>query len=163
MTRETKNSLIKTISGSIRGVDSSRQLALGIAMGMLIGFVPKENLIFVGLLVFLILSGANLVTGILSAIVSSLAALGLTNLFDFAGEQILGTEFVTSLLANAMQWPLVAWTDINNTVVCGSLFVGLGFFVPIYFVSFGVFHHLRLRIKRMLEDRLIQTRQNYAT
>ena len=163
MPGESKNPVVQAISGSLRGIDSSRQLALGIAIGSVIGFVPKENLIFVGLLVALILSGANLITGLTSAAATSLLALQLQNTFHFAGTQILGTEFVSTLLTKAMSWPLFAWTDLNNTVVCGALFVGMALFVPIYFVSFGLFHHFRSKLKALLQLGILRSVISYAS
>lgn len=155
MTDASSPSIVQVIFNSIRGIDSSRQLALGISIGLLIGILPKDNLIFAGLLVFLVVSGANLVTGFVAAVVGSLVSIQIESLLHFAGQQILGTDFVSTLLAQLMGLPLVAWTDINNTVVCGGLFVGLALFVPVYFVSFGIFHHLRTSVRKLIEPNAI--------
>jgi hypothetical protein len=43
-------------------------------------------------------------------------------------------------LANAWQLPFVPWTDINNTVVLGSLLIGLAALLPIFLLTYPVFH-----------------------
>lgn len=151
MSNESTNPVVHALSGTVRGIDSSRQLALGLSIGMMVGFVPKDNLIFVGLLVFLIVSGANLLTGLVSAIVGSMLAIQLNDVFHFAGTQILSTEFASRLIGKTLDFPLFAWTDINNTLVCGSFFLGLALLVPVYLISFGVFHHFRSKLKGMFE------------
>ena len=161
MTGESQ-SILQTLSQSVRGIDSTRQLALGVAIGMTIGFIPKENLIFVGLLVVLIITGANLVTGLLSAIAASLLGQFMQSAFHFAGSEILATKFMQSLLSRVMHQPLVAWTDINNTIVCGALFFGLAMFVPIYFFSFGLFHNVRSKIKALYRARMVRMQTSYA-
>ena len=156
-TNENRISLVQAFSNSVRGVDSSKQLALGVAVGMMAGLVPKENLIFVGLLVFLVVSGANLLTGLVSVVVSSVASPHVDSIFHFAGSQILSTDFATRIVSGFLELPFASWTELNNTVVCGSMFIGLAFVVPLYFVSFGLFHHFRTPIKNWSDAIFVQS------
>ena len=157
MSNEATHSIVQALSGTVRGIDSSRQLALGVSIGMMIGFVPKDNLIFLALLVLLIVSGANLVTGVVSAIVGSLLSIQLYEVFHFAGTQILSTEFVSTLVGKALHIPLVAWTEIDNTYVCGSFFLGLALLVPVYVISFGLFHHFRSKLKSLFRANVLNS------
>jgi uncharacterized protein (TIGR03546 family) len=148
---ETLANLLHAFGTTIRGVDSSRQLALGVATGCLIGILPKDNLLFAGLLVFLIISGANLLTGIIfGAAISSVGHLTVGPIQSL-GSTVLEFELVQQVIAQALSFPWVAWTRIDNTVVVGGLGAGLMFCIPAYVVSFHFFERYRERLKSAFE------------
>ena len=131
--------LLFFIRGSVRGVDSSRQLAAGIVLGMMIGLIPKTSLLVVLLAIVLILSRANLITGILSAIVFSWVGLLLDPITHSIGAMLLTHESMQAFFRDLHQYPLVAWTRIENTVVTGSLIAGILLVLPVYHISYRVF------------------------
>ena len=132
---------------NIKGVDSSRQLALGVAIGLMIGILPKDNLLVGGLLVTLILSGANFVTGSIMCFSVSLFNTQIEPLIHRCGEWLLQLDYVLIPLSKFMQLPMAAWTRLDNTVVCGSFAMGLICFLPVYLPSFFFFDKNRNFIK----------------
>lgn len=149
--------MFQSISQSVQGVDSSRQLALGVALGMMIGILPKDNLLVGGLLVALILSGANFVTGILMCFSVSFLNSHVDPLFHRCGEWLMQLEYVLIPLSKFMQLPLAPWTRLDNTVVFGSFASGLIGFLPVYLGSFYCFDKNRDFIKsRITESFLFQ-------
>jgi len=163
MSDESRNSVVQLISDSVRGIDSSRQLALGIALGFVIGFLPKDNLLFAGMVVVLVLSGANLVTGFLSAVAASLLSIPMQELFHFCGEKILGIDFVSANLVKVIDLPLLAWTDIHHTVVLGGFCVGMAFFIPVYFISLELLNYFRSKLKKLVEVTTLARVDGYST
>ena len=158
------SNLIQAFGKSINGIDSPKKLAMGMAIGCMIGFLPKDNLMFVGLLVFLIMSGANLVTGALAGLVTSVFSGAIQPLAHSLGNQVLSLEFVVVPLAKFLQFPVAPWTRLDNTVVSGSLTIGILAFVPVYLASLIVFKKYRDSIQRMfIESRLVAWVIGYPT
>jgi uncharacterized protein (TIGR03546 family) len=118
---------------------SSRQLALGFAMGLVIGLVPKGNLTAVALMTILCASRVNLAAGMLSAFLFSWIAVLTDPLTHFLGWSLLRAEFLTPLWTSLYDVPLVPWTAFNNTVVLGSLVLGLVLLYPAYRLSEPLF------------------------
>ena len=119
--------------------DSPRQLAGGVMLGMMIGLVPKGNLIAAGLLMLLFAVRANLATGTISAVVFSWMASLLDPISHHLGQTLLGADRLQPIWAWLYDLPLVPWTGFNNTVVFGSLMLGICLAYPVYFASRRMF------------------------
>ena len=135
--------LLLLMRGSLRGVDSSRQLAGGVALGMLIGLTPKISLLIVCFGLLLVLSKANLITGILSALFFTWVSPLLDPISHSLGVMLLTHESLQPFFCDILQTPLVAWTRIENTVVTGSVILGLLSILPVYHVSYRLFARYR--------------------
>ncbi|MHC4403028.1 MAG: TIGR03546 family protein [Planctomycetota bacterium] len=114
-----------------------RRLSLGFALGMVIGLVPKGNLIAVSLVVILLATRVNLVAGAIGVVLFSWVAALLDPLSHRIGHALLGAGFLQPTWATLYDLPLVPWTAFNNTVVLGSLLLGLWLFYPVYRLSEG--------------------------
>ena len=119
--------------------DSPRQLAVGVMLGMMIGLVPKGNLIAVGLLVLLFAVRASLATGTIAAVLFSWMGFLLDPISHRIGHALLGAERLQPIWAYLYDLPLVPWTSFNNTVVFGSLVLGICLAYPVYRVSRWMF------------------------
>lgn len=117
---------------TIRGVDSNRQLALGITLGLMAGLIPKVSLLPYLIAVVLILSTANLLTGILGALLGSVISPLLDPLTHKIGSVFLTFDVFEPTFAWLNSLPLVPWTRFENTVVSGSLILGLILAYPAY-------------------------------
>lgn len=108
------------------------QLATGFAFGVLIGLIPKGNLIAVTLGVILAASRANL--AIAAGVI--IAVSGLSGFFDpqfhAIGHFLLSLPALQSLWTWLYNQPLMQWTSFQNTVVLGSLVAGLALVWPAY-------------------------------
>ncbi len=127
----------KRLFDSVGGIDSSRRLATGIALGMLIGLVPKESLFPYLVGVALILSPANLLTGIVSALLFGMLAKTavLMSVFDQLGIFMLSRDWLIDRIGAVYQYPLLSWLRLENSAVAGSILVGLVTVFPVYVVS----------------------------
>jgi uncharacterized protein (TIGR03546 family) len=111
------------------------QLALGCSLGMLIGILPKGNLLAVAATVLLFALRVNLGTGLTAIFLLSAIGTHLDQLTHGLGVRLLRTPAVYAFLSWSYQFPLVPWTSLNNTVVIGSLLLGLVLLYPVYHVS----------------------------
>jgi len=123
------------------------QVALAVALGMMIGLVPKVNLIALMLVLALFLLRCNLGFGILTAALVSLATPRLDAMADKLGTRLLAEASVIDLGATLYHYPFFAWTALNNTLVLGSFAVGVIVFFPVYLVVLASGRIFLLKVK----------------
>lgn len=125
--------------------DASNQLALGFALGMVLGLMPKGNLIALSLFVLLFSLRVNKGVSLLAAIAFSWVGPALDPFADKLGAHVLATGALQSTYATLFQLPLGPWLEFNNTVVVGTLVIGLWAFYPTYWLSHRGFEWNRKR------------------
>ncbi len=112
-----------------------KQIAWGIALGVLIGIVPKGNLMAVGLAAILFAVRVHLLSAMLTIAVCSLFGFLCDPFFDHMGRTILNVAPLQGLYARIYEMPFAPWTSFNNTVVMGTLFVGILQLYPTYRIA----------------------------
>jgi uncharacterized protein (TIGR03546 family) len=121
------------------GGDSPRRLALGVAMGLLLGLIPKANLTAVVISTIIFASTINIGTTLLTAAAVSMLASYIDPVTDYLGHGVLTHESLQPYWTRFFELPIAPWTDLNNTVVAGGLVLGILLFYPAYRLSQGVF------------------------
>lgn len=119
--------------------NSPNQMALAFALGLTIGLVPKGNLIAIGLMVILGVIRVNLGVGMLTALFVSWLSIFVDPITNWIGLSLLQHDSLVPLWTDFAQKPLAPWTKFNNTIVLGSLMLGLILFVPAWIASRPVF------------------------
>ncbi len=131
---------VQFVRKALRGrSESPRRLAAAVALGVLLGLVPKGNLIAVAVTVVILGSTANAGVAFLTATATSFAAVLVDPLSHRIGLSILTHESLYPCWQTLYQWPVVPWTNFNHTVVLGGLIVGLVLFYPAYRLSYLFF------------------------
>lgn len=130
---------LRQIVQALLAHDAANQLALGFALGMVLGLVPKGNLIAVSLFVLLFSLRVNKGVSMLAAFAFSCVGPALDPFADKLGAHILSAGSLQPTYAALFQLPLGPWFDFNNTVVIGSLVIGLWAFYPAYWLSYRGF------------------------
>lgn len=125
--------------------DTPRQLALGCAFGMLLGLLPKDNLLFVFLSTLVFACRVNLSAVVMATLAFSVVASFLDPIVHPLGWRILTAEPLVPHWERLHRLPLAPWTAFNNTVVMGSLALGLMLFYPVYHLSVVAVTRLRSR------------------
>ena len=115
--------------------DSSRQIAAGVALGMLLGLVPKGNLIALALVVLLFALRVNRTAGLMSAALFSSIGMATDPFTHRLGAKLLAVDSLQPHLAWLYDLPLGPWIGFNNTVVLGSFVMGLYLFYPCYLIA----------------------------
>lgn len=114
--------------------DAPQRIGLGVALGMLVGLVPKGNLTAVVLGVLALSLQANLAAVLGSAGLFTLLSVWVDPLAHDVGLRVLSRPGLQSIGAWLYDLPLVPWTALNNTVVFGSLLLGAVLFWPVYYM-----------------------------
>lgn len=130
---------IRFLAETLTAECSARQLALGFAMGAVIGLVPKGNLTGIALMVILCGARVNLGAGLTGAFLFSWLGAAADPLTHRLGELLLTAEVLSPLWIYLYDLPVVPWTAFNNTVVLGSFVLGLMLFFPTYWFGRPVF------------------------
>lgn len=107
-------------------------IAHAFACGMLLGFMPKENLLWIILFVFILFMRIQRATYTLSLIVGALLAALLDPFFHTVDCWILSLDSMEDFYAYLLDIPFVAFTKFNNSVVMGSLVCGIIAYIPFY-------------------------------
>ena len=145
-----------SFKGTVRGFDTPHQLGLGLAFGIAVGLIPKDSLLPYAIGFIAILSTANLLCFGIGVIVAHVVSPALDHLTHVIGSWFLTFSPLEPIWAPLSEFPLVAWTRFNNSVVMGTLILGILFAVPIYtmtrMVSRSVGHWLVSRWERHAAD-----------
>lgn len=119
-----------------------RQLALAVSLGMMVGLLPKGNLLAASFTIALLAFRVNLGVGLTTAFVLTLFSQQLDLLTHGIGLRLFKQPTVYEWLTKAHQLPVVAWMSLNNTVVMGSFLLGTALFYPTYHGSERAFAKL---------------------
>lgn len=121
--------------GVLLAHDSPRQVAAGVAIGVVLGLVPKGNLIAVALGVALLALRVNKPAGLAAATFCSWIGVAGDPFFHRLGAKLLGVDSLQPSLVWLYEQPLGPWIGFNNTVVLGALVTGLYAAYPCYLLS----------------------------
>ncbi|TWT78244.1 hypothetical protein Pla123a_10350 [Posidoniimonas polymericola] len=121
--------------GVLLANDSPRQVAAGVAIGVMLGLVPKGNLLAVSLGVLLLSLRVNKPAGLAAATLFSWIGLAGDPFFHRLGGQLLKIDSLQPTLVWLYEQPLGPWIGFNNTVVLGSFITGLYAAYPCYLLS----------------------------
>jgi len=133
---------VLSLKQAILGRREPHQLAWGLALGLLLGVVPHGNLIALAILLTILSLRVNHGMVAATAVLTSFVASRFDSQTHAIGNYLLTHPNYAPLFGSLWQLPLVPWTDINNTVVTGSLAVGLSAMIPAYLVAYPIFHWL---------------------
>jgi len=125
---------VRRLADGLVANDSPHQLAAGFALGMVLGLVPKGNLIALSLVVLLFSLRVNSGLGLTAALVFSWIGPALDSFTHKLGAQVLSVGSLQATYASLLNLPLGPWLEFNNTVVTGSLLVGLYLAYPAYWL-----------------------------
>jgi len=132
--------------------DSPKQLAAGIALGMVVGLIPKTSLLSTLGFVLICLLQVNLAAGYASVAVFSIVAPMLDPIAHRIGEFFLiQTPGLAPLWTALYNVPILPWTGFNNTVVLGSTVVGLVAVFPFYKVMVPLCDRYRKTVAQRLK------------
>lgn len=123
--------LKKKISRAVSQNREPKLLARGVALGLLLGLTPSGNLTSIAIALLIFCLRLNHALAALTAIATALVAPALDPVSHWIGLSILSDPPLFQLLQTAWNQPLLAWTDLNNTIVLGSFAIGLSLYYPV--------------------------------
>lgn len=138
---------IQGVRKALAGRENPEELAWAMALGVMLGVVPKGNLIAVMLVFIVLILRVNHAMTAVTAVAVSFAAVLLDPFTHQLGQWVLGQSALQGFFAWSWQQPLIPWTDLNNTVVMGSLVFGLITLFPTYSLTLPLFRAIAVKKK----------------
>ncbi|MEZ6039339.1 MAG: TIGR03546 family protein [Planctomycetaceae bacterium] len=117
------------------------QMSWGFALGVLVGLVPKGNLLAIALGMVVAMLRVNLGVATATAIAVTFAASWFDPVSDAIGRFVLSLPSLQQFWIQLYNTPVMPWTDFNNSIVMGSFLLGLGLLWPLSRSSRPVFEH----------------------
>jgi uncharacterized protein (TIGR03546 family) len=133
---------VRVLVSALLAHDAPNQLAAGFALGMVLGLAPKGNLIALSLLVLLFSLRVNAGIWLLSAFAFSWVGPALDPFADKLGAYVLTASSMQATYAMLFNLPLGPLFEFNNTIVVGSLLIGVWAMYPVYWFSLLAFRRL---------------------
>jgi uncharacterized protein (TIGR03546 family) len=110
------------------------QIAWGGAIGLVIGMIPKDNLIAIALIGILAFCRVNQLVGCISAIAITMLSDWVDPCSHWVGLALIQQPIISNLICGLFLVPLMPWTCLDNTLVAGGLTLGFASMLPSYFV-----------------------------
>lgn len=130
--------MLKAIAKLLGAISSNTRpgaIAHAVSCGVLLGFMPKDNLLWYILFIFILFMNIQRGAYALSILLGAAFTVFLDPLFDSVGYSILTVESVKPYYASLLDIPFVAFTKFNNTVVMGSFVCGVAAYIPLYVLA----------------------------
>ena len=130
--------MFKSILKFLKSLNSNShpgEIAHAVCLGMILGFMPKDNAFWYVLTVFFLFMRINRGSLVVFTFLFALLAPALDNVFHSLGYSFLTIESLAPVFRTLLDIPFVAFTKFNNTIVMGSFFVSLMAYIPVYIIA----------------------------
>ena len=132
------NYIVK-ITRALNANSKPEQIANAFCIGLMLGFMPKNNLLWYLLFVFFLFVRFNKSGYFIMLIIGSLIAPLCDGIFDTVGYAALTFKPLENFYSTLLDIPFVGFTRFNNSIVCGSLICGLIIYIPLFILTlFGI-------------------------
>lgn len=109
------------------------EIAHAFACGVLLGFLPKNSVLWYVFFIFCFFLRINKGAYLLTIVFASLCAPLLDSVFDTVGYMVLTLPSLQGMFRTWLDTPFIAFTRFNNSIVAGSLIISLVGYIPFYF------------------------------
>lgn len=113
-------------------------IAGGLAFGTMLGLMPKDSLLALCLLTLIAILPVNQLIACLATISLTFLESMTWGITDWIGFHTLSVSLVSNLIGTIYQIPIAPWLRLENTVVMGSLMLGLFLWVPCFLLTYRV-------------------------
>ena len=130
--------MIKAIAKLFKALNANvnpGEIAHAFSCGILLGLMPKNNVFWYLLFIFILFIRINKPMYLLMTLLASAFAPFLDGLFDTVGYAFLTIPSLSDFFGQLFEIPFVAFTKFNNSLVIGSFLCGLVFYIPAYFIG----------------------------
>ncbi len=124
---------------------SPSRLATAVAVGVLAGLLPKDNLLAIAVYVAMIFMPLHTPLSFLTSVAVSFASYQLDSVCHSIGHSVHQLTVLRPVWMALDSAPIAPWMSLHNSVVLGALIVGLAAAGPLYLVTLRVFEFLAYR------------------
>ncbi|MEW6998451.1 TIGR03546 family protein [Colwelliaceae bacterium BS250] len=143
--------LLAKLFKALNSESSARQIALAIAMGMIVGLTPTLSLHNVLVLLLAFVVRVNLSAFFVAVAGFSLLGLATSTLFSGVGESLLTSPSLAGVWQGFYQLSLLKLAHFHNTLTLGSLVCSLLLFIPMFFFAQMLVTRYRHHVKAFID------------
>ena len=164
ISRISRNS--KRIIAILSQYRSPTQIALAIAIGIVLGLIPKDNLVVIALVSMIAFFRINQLVACTTAIALSFASIWFNPITAAVGSTLLEQPMIARAIGSLYQYPVLPWACLENTLVLGGIGLGTLTLIPSYAVSFWLFSKASQKLESIALEQVandaIQYRKSVA-
>ena len=150
--------LIQSLVGALHSEGTPGQLALGIALGSILGLTPLMNIHNAIVFAALMLLNVSFAGGMLGWALFVPIGFLLDPLFDWIGHSLLLAPSLRGVWTSMYNMSIVPLTNFNNTIVLGSLVFSLLLLVPLFVATRWAVARYRVTIgERVRQSKFYRT------
>ena len=150
--------LIQSLVGALHSEGTPGQLALGIALGSILGLTPLMNVHNAIVFAALMLLNVSFAGGMLGWALFVPIGFLLDPLFDWIGHSLLLAPSLRGLWTSMYNMSIVPLTNFNNTIVLGSVVFSLLLLVPLFLATRWAVARYRVTIgERVRQSKFYRT------
>ncbi len=130
--------MLKVIVNLIKALGANTnpgEIAHAMSCGLLLGLMPKNNLLWWLVFVFILFIRINKPAYGILILLGAAISPAFDGIFDAVGYWFLTLPQLSGIFGSLLDIPFVAFTKFNNSVVMGSFLCGLIAYVPVYIIS----------------------------
>ena len=128
---------------------SPAQIASGIAIGIVLGLIPKDNLVVVALVAMIAVLRTNQLVACATAVALSFAGVWFNPITSAIGVTLLEQPMIAKLIGYLYQFPVLPWLSLENTLVLGGIGLGILTLLPSYVICFWLFSKANQKLESM--------------
>lgn len=137
-----------------------KELALGLTIGLVVGLLPKDNLLAVGLAISTLFLPAHLGLSLLGCFVGCFLGGPLDSVTDPIGRSMLQNQAMQSTWVWIYNQPVLPWLNLHNSVVLGSVALLAPISPIVYVATATVFRFVHRLVEQYRVDSIVgQTRK----
>ncbi len=147
--------MIKILAKLLKALNTnvnSAELAHAFSCGFILGFMPKNNVFWYLVFIFILFIKINKPVYLLAVLLSSFIAPFADSYFDTVGYAFLTIPELSDIFAKLIEIPFVGFTKFNNTVVMGSFLCGLILYIPLYFIAKAIVYLWRKYVAERIRN-----------
>ncbi len=164
ISRISRNS--KRIVAILSQYRSPAQIASAIAIGIVLGLVPKDNLVVIALVAMIACLRINQLVACTTAIALSFANVWFNPITAAVGSTLLEQPMIARSIGSLYQYPVLPWACLENTLVLGGIGLGILTFLPSYAICFWLFSKANQKLEsfalEQVANEAIQYRKSVA-
>lgn len=130
--------ILKQIFALIKLLNSetdTKQISMGIALGLILGFSPLTSLQSLITILILLFFRIQIGAALISSFFFSFIAYLIDPLSDQLGRSILESESLNDLFTKLYNMPFIPFTKFYNSIVMGSGILAALLIIPVYILS----------------------------
>jgi len=142
------------VIGILEANITPREIALGVCLGMFLGFTPLNGTTALLLTLFFFIFKINRMATLLTLpVFKTLYLLGISRLGDGVGSYFLEkADYLTGFWRLVTNLPVVAYLDVNRTTVAGGLILSAILSMPVYFITKSISAPLLVKYSEKMQN-----------